>query len=174
MLKLFQIILLFAVLLSLPVFCPAQPDQQIPETTEHVRYMVLDKGWPVHRIRFYPGQNLMFKLKGERGWNYGRIQMVHKNAVTVMDATIPFSEIRKISIRRNNYRNNFANLTAGSLIGGGALWMVMGGINTIDNRNGEGAVLSYAGAGAVVLGLGLRTLTKRTFRISGNKRLRSI
>ncbi len=161
-------------LLSLPCFCLAQPNQQVPADTTHVRYMVLDKGWPVHRIRFYPGEKLMFKLKGERGWYRGRIQMVHKNSITVMDVTIPFSEIKKIRIVRDGYRNNFANLTAASLIGGGVMWIVYGGINALDGKNGEGATLSYAGAGAIVLGFGVRAINKRTFKISGNKRLKSI
>ena len=153
---------------------PVWAQTGVPAKTQHARYLVLERKWPFKRIRFYPGEKLAFKLKHESGWNRGTIQAVHKSSLVIVDAEIPFSDIRKIRTARSDYLGGFATLSANSLISGGILWVVLGGIRELEGTGDGGEWLAGAGAGAVLLGLATRQLTRHTWRVGRNYRLKSI
>ena len=157
---------------------PAAPP--VPVNDLQHRYLVLDTSWPLKRERFYPGQVFMFKLKDEPGWHRGRIQWVYPKSIYVLDANIPLSDIQKVRIQRNGYWQNFGSLTSASLVGGGILFIILGGLNELrvqtdpEYEGDGGKYLAIAGAGALVTGTGLRLINKRTYKIGRRHLLRTI
>jgi hypothetical protein len=131
------------------------------------RYLVLDKPGLNKRIRFYPGQRISFKLKGENYRYNAVLQAVGEKSILVMDAPIFLDEIRKIYYTKPG---TFLPLSAGSLTGGGILFALMGAYNGLTRNNPD---LVVVGAAAFVTGQAIRPLYKRTFRIRGNRRLRT-
>jgi hypothetical protein len=167
-LRLAWVVLLFAfALCSLPA-AGQSPGLGLDAENTDRRYLVLDKPGLNKRIRFYPGQRIRFKLKGENYRYNAVLQAVGEKSIMVMDTPIFLDEIRKVYYTKPG---TFLPLSAGSLTGGGILFVLMGVYNGLAHNNPD---LIVPGAAAFVTGMALRPFYQRSFRIGGNRRLRTL
>lgn len=132
------------------------------------RYLVLDKPGLNKRIRFYPGQRIRFKLKGESYKYNAVLQAVGEKSIVIYDAPIFLDEIHTIYYTKPIY---ILPVASAAFTGGGILFAGLGVINEISRNNPD---LVVAGAGLVLLGQALKPLYKRKYRIRGNRRLRTL
>lgn len=63
------------------------------------RFLALEKRGKNKRIRFYPGDKIVFQLKNDPNIYQPIIEQVSDNSITVYDTKIPLSEIKYIYIR---------------------------------------------------------------------------
>ena len=143
-----------------------------------VRYfMVLDKPGKVHRLRFYTGNKIAFKLHGEKRRYFGQITDIKKNSLVVWDAEIPLRDIRKIKINNPGGAASGLNFLGRLLQGAGGLFAVVGLSNyLLDVEYGDGSLesLKYSLSALAVGQVMSRSSRQRTYKLNANRRLKTI
>jgi hypothetical protein len=148
------------------------------EPPQEVKYfMVLDKPGHIHRIRFYAGNSIAFKLHGERGRYNGQITAIKKHSIVLWDAEIPIRDIQKIKIIRSGGAAGGINFLGRLLQGAGGLFTIVSLSNyALDVEYGDDSLefLKYTVSAMVVGSVITRTSRNRTYKINQNRRLKTI
>ena len=96
----------------------AQPGPDLADVARpHVRYLVLDKPGFTKRIRFYPGDELRFRLKNDRVRYRGELQAVREKSIIILNAEILLSDISSVMVSRKSEGSACVGRSAGSLAG---------------------------------------------------------
>ncbi len=161
------LLLLVCPLLNLPARGQETNPLLFPDTSTG-RYLVLDKPGFVKRIRFYPGTRIKFKLKGESTKYEAVLQAVGEKSIIVFDTPIFLDEISKIYYTKPG---SFLPLASGSLTSGGFLFALLGSLNGLTRNNFD---LIVPGVLFVALGQAVKPFYQKSYRIKGNRRLRTL
>lgn len=150
---------LLLLLLSFDSFC------------QHQKYLVLDKPGRVKRIRFYVGDEINFKLKGENIKYKDIITAITDSTIYIRGTHIKLSEIKSIIITSENGLLNSAIYT---LPRAGAVYFIADTFNSWFSRDQIEISKSAIVVGSALIGssLILRTFRKRTYRINNFRSLR--
>ncbi len=181
MAKFFILVLLGSLLKAYPGFGQTVDSVRAGATlsspTEVKYFMVLDKPGRTHRIRFYAGNNITFKLHGEKRRYHGQITTIKQHSLVLWDAEIPLRDIQKIRIVRTGNAASGINFLGRLLQGAGGLFTIVGLSNyALDVEDGDNSLtfLQYS-VGALVTGSIInRTSRNRTYKINQNRRLKTI
>lgn len=144
------------------------------------RYLALDvhrRFGKVKRLRFYRGNQLVFKLKGGKDKYKANIQDVRTDEIGILGGSIPFKNIDKIIVRNPNW---FVH--AGSVLFpvAGIGYFAMDMINpALDDQSGtkpftihrEAVIISST---LVLSGIILRFFKRRIYKINKRRILRSM
>lgn len=135
------------------------------------KYLVLDKPGRIKRLRYYAGDEVIFKLKGDKTTYSTIIQSVGDSTIKVRDTDIPIKDIRAI-IRHNE--NGFLYQAARILPKAGILYFLGDTFNPIfrgekPNVSRSGVII---GSSLFIGGNALRLFKKRTFRINNYRTLK--
>lgn len=88
-----------------------------PKKQEIRRFLVLEKNGINKRIRFYEGQELQFKLKGDVVRNKTIIQKIEEKSIIIQDVNIDLADFQSVRINTSSYYPNlfkFATLVGGA------------------------------------------------------------
>ena len=163
-------------------FCQITGLGQTPDTVQNnpaaVNYfMVLDKPGNVQRIRFYNGNQIAFKLVGEKGRYHEQITRIKNHSIILWEAEIPIRDIEKISIVKTGGTAGGLSFLGRLLQGAGGLFTLVSiGNYLLDVESGENSVafLKYS-ASAFVSGYFLsRSSRNRMYKINEKRRLKTI
>jgi hypothetical protein len=139
-------------------------------------YLVLDKPGNITRLRFYTGQQLNFRLTGERQNYSGVITDIKKDAIVLHYTEIPLNEIERITIPQRANTGRFLYGFGNGLRGVGSLFFLVGASNYVlkpqDRENGR--ITAQGGLGAFLAGQLFRGFNKRTYRLNHNRQLKTI
>lgn len=141
------------------------------ESFSQERYLVLDKPGRIKRIRYYTGDEIIFKLKGDKTTYNTIIQAVGDSTIKVRDTSIPIQGIH--SITRHN-ENGFLYQAARILPKAGILYFLADTFNPVfrgekPNVSRSGVIV---GSTLFVGGNALRLFKKRTFRINNYRTIK--
>lgn len=144
------------------------------ELTPRAKFLALEKKGAVKRIRFFKGDQIHFKLKGDKYRYHKVITAIDDNTITVAGTKIPIKNIRSVTIY-----NDLWLIHQGSkyLPIAGAAYLLIDLINPL-LTNGGGRDLRITPGTAIVsgsltaAGLALNIFKKRTFRMGKNKYLK--
>lgn len=136
-------------------------------------YLTLNKPGIKKRIRFYIGDELKFKLKGEGFRRTATITAIDSNSVTINGlAAIPLEDFKMIHLEKDDYFANLSRTAHASGTGGGLLFMTLGGIGTIAGV-GQGFPMLVTGGIFFVTGQIFRLFTRRNYRLNSYRYLRT-
>ncbi|MGB3618643.1 MAG: hypothetical protein WBA12_11040 [Catalinimonas sp.] len=135
--------------------------------------LVLDKPGLRKRLRFYPGEELTFKLKEDDYMYRTTIQGGGPGYVVLMDAAVPVEEFRRIYVEKEGY--GFHLLKTGARNGTGA-GIAVGALGLVMLPFMPDAGLQMLTGGAVLFGVGqaLRLTYRRSYRIDRRRTLRTM
>jgi hypothetical protein len=155
--------LLFIILL---VCCVAPPIFSQGE-----KYLALDKPGRVKRIRFYMGDELTFKLKGDKTMYSSTIEAVGDSTITIRETQIPIKDIALIKLPKEA---GFINQAIYILPRAGILYFLADTFNPVFRGGSPDVSRSgiVVGGSFIAGGLILKLLNKRKFRINNYRSLR--
>ncbi len=137
------------------------------------KYLALDKPGRVKRIRFYTGDEIALKLKGDKRLYEEVIANIGDSTITLLGTQIPLRDIRAIVVR---HEGGLAHQAVRKLPIAGLLYFLAATFNPLlqgqplrVNRSGL-----IVGGAMVAGGQLLRPLLKRTYRINSFRRLRTL
>ncbi len=137
-------------------------------------YLTLNKPGIKKRIRFYIGEELKFKLKGEDFKRTATITAIDSNSITINGlAKIPLEEFKMIHVRKNGYFANLSRTAQASGTGGGILFMALGGLGTVLGV-GEANTMLVGGGVLFITGQIFSIFTKRNYKLNSYRYLRSV
>jgi len=156
--------------------CLAQEPNILNRTDSEKRYyLVLDKPGKVSRIRFYAGNNLAFKLTGEKRRYVAKISAIHKRSLVVLDSEIALTEIEQITVPQHALIGKILYGFGNVLRGAGSLFTLVGGSNYLITKDKEnGRVTAQAGLTSLIVGQLFRNFNKRTYKINQHRQLKTI
>jgi hypothetical protein len=143
------------------------------EALTQQKYLVLDKPGRVKRIRFYVGDEISFRLTGDRMVITDQITAVTDTSIVIRNTHVPIREISAIIIR---YDNNLLNQAIYFLPRAGIVFFLADTINPLLNW-GELRVSRWGvtvGGSMVASSFVLRAFRTRTYRINDSRRLRTL
>ncbi|MTI22195.1 hypothetical protein E1176_14280 [Fulvivirga sp. RKSG066] len=133
------------------------------------RYLVLKRRNHVLH-QFAPGDDISFKLKGEKVFNNGLIIGFSDNSIKLHYNEISFDEIEKIKLP---YRDShFISLFSGLAVTGGVLFIGLDQANQLlvqGNGLGPSEETLMISGGLIGTGLLLQLFVKKKFKITGRK-----
>ncbi len=151
------------------------PEQNVPAEVRY--FLVLDKPGRVSRIRFYTGNQITFKLTGEKQIYSGQITGINKNSLVMWDTEIPLRDIQKIRLTNTSTVSSGLQFLGRLLKSGGLLFTVVGGGNyLLNDERGDNTLtfLKYT-AGSFIIGQLLTSTSRnRTYKINERNRLKTI
>ena len=151
------------------------PEKIMPEEIKY--FLVLDKPGRVNRIRFYTGNQISFKLTGEKRTYSGQITGINKHSLVMWDTEIPLRDIRKIRLTNTSPVSSGLQFLGKLLKNGGLFLSVVGAGNyALNVEPGDNTLtfLKYT-AGSFVIGhLLTSTSRNRTYKINERNRLKTI
>ena len=134
-------------------------------------YLVMDKPGRIKRIRYYTGDEIIFKLKGDKTTYSTILQAVGDSSIKVRDTNIPVKDIRSI-IRHSE--NGFLYQVARILPKAGILYFVADTFNPI--FRGEKPSISRSGiivGGSLFAGgQALKLFRKKTLKVNSYRTLK--
>ncbi len=129
-------------------------------------YLTLNKPGKKKRLRFYIGDELKFKLRGESFRRTAIITGIDSSSVTINGlAKIPLEEFKMIHVQKDDYFANLSRTAVSSGTGGGLLFMTLGGLATVVGV-GQGLPMLVGGGIMFVTGQIFRIFTKRNYRLN--------
>ncbi|WP_291725658.1 hypothetical protein [Bernardetia sp.] len=159
--------LLLSLSFLLLFICSDEAFSQLQKEQEY--YLTLIKPGKKKRIRFYVGEELKFKLKGEKFKRKATITAIDSNSVSINGlATIPLEDFKIIQVNKKT-------ITKIRHIGekGGIVFAALGGINTLFKIQGSEAMI-YGGATSFVLAQILRLFENRNYKLNSYRHLRAV
>ncbi len=153
----------------------AASEKTIPAEVRY--FLVLDKPGRVNRIRFYTGNNITFKLTGEKRAYSGQITDINKYSIVMWDTEIPLRDIRKIRLTNTSAFSSGIKLLGQLLKNGGLFLSVIGAGNyAINVEPGDNTLtfLKYTVSSFVIGQLLTSTSRNRTYKINERNRLKTI
>lgn len=141
------------------------------ESVGQDKYLVLDKPGRIKRIRYYTGDEIIFKLKGDKTTYSTLIQAVADSSIRVRDTDISIKDIRAI-IRHSE--NGFLYQASRILPKAGILYFLADTFNPI--FRGEKPHVSRSGVvvGSTLFlgGNALKLFRKRTLKVNNYRTLK--
>jgi hypothetical protein len=141
------------------------------ESFSQEKYLVMDKPGHIKRIRYYTGDEIIFKLKGDKTTYSTIIQAVGDSTIRVRDTDIPVNNIRSI-IRHTE--NGFLYQASRILPKAGILYFLADTFNPI--FRGEKPHVSRSGVvvGSTLFlgGNALKLFRKRTLKVNNYRTLK--
>jgi hypothetical protein len=136
------------------------------------KYLVLDKPGSIKRIRFFVGNEITFRLKGDNMVYHEVISAVDDSSFTIYGTKVLVREVDRIILRKEGW---FLNQGSVLLPAAGLLYFLADNVNPAI-RGGEHFGISrgsvIVGASLISAGIVLRIFQKRQHKIGKNKRLR--
>lgn len=133
------------------------------------KQLVLLKGEKV-KLRLYPGDEIVYRLKGSKKIHRSYVNNVFDTAVMVHKDIVPFHKIDRVYFRQSS----FANVIGGLLVTGGVGYFLIDIINVAlvqgDKYETDGSV-TKASITLVAVGLPMLLIHKKSQRIKGRFRL---
>ena len=122
-------------------------------------------------LRLYPGDEIIFSLKGEKEPIRSYVNNISDSSVTIHRDEIAFHSIDRIYFTRGN----FMNVVGGLMVVGGIAYFAIDQFNLVV-VHGEGFDIdqnvSIASASLIGVGLPLMLLKKKSQKVGGRFRLR--
>jgi hypothetical protein len=141
------------------------------ESFSQEKYLVLDKPGRIKRIRYYSGDEIIFKLKGDITTYSTMIQAIGDSTILVRDTPIPIRNIHSIT---KHSENGFLYQAARILPKAGMLYFLADTFNPV--FRGEKPDISRSGVvvgGTLIAGgYALKLFRKRTYRINNYRTLK--
>jgi hypothetical protein len=135
------------------------------------KYLVLDKPGRIKRIRYYTGDEIMFRLRGDKTTYSNIIQAIGDSTIKVRDTDVSIREIHSI-IRYSD--NGFLYQIARILPKAGMLYFLADTFNPI--FRGEKPDISRSGVvvGSTLIATGytIRLFRKRTLKINNYRTIK--
>jgi hypothetical protein len=150
---------LLAVIVNVTVIMPVFGQKQL----------VVLKGQKV-LLRLYPGDDIVFKLKGDKKVQRSYVNNIFDTAVVAHKQVIPFYKIDRLYFQRGNLLNVFGGL----LVGGGAGFFLIDQLNNVAvQHNDLDFEKSVAIPSAIMVGTGLplMLMKKKSTKLGGKYRV---
>lgn len=138
------------------------------EKERKARFLVLEKPGKVKRLRFFVGDKLIFHLKNDHTRYNATIEAIQDSSITVRGIQIPLSEFRSITVFPHRPWSSL--LSSAALIGGTGYFL----IDLVNHSFTPLRSSWYILGGGLLVGLGLKTTLKRTYRLNNRRYLRTI
>ena len=136
-------------------------------------YLTLNKPGRKKRIRFYIGDELKFKLKGEGFRRTATITAIDSNSITINGAAkIPLEDFKIIHVRKDDYFANLSRTARASGTGGGLLFITLGGVGTVLGI-GQAVPMLVGGGLLFITGQIFGVFTRRSYRLNSYRYLRT-
>ncbi|QHT70081.1 hypothetical protein GXP67_27260 [Rhodocytophaga rosea] len=137
------------------------------------RFLILDKPGHVKRLRYYAGDELIFKLKGDRMKYKDVIEAVGDSTIKVRGADIPLRDIKSV-IRYK--QGGMLDQAIYILPRAGLLYFLADTFNPVFRGNDPDISRSgiVVGSSFIAGGLLLKLAKKRNYRINNFRRLRTL
>lgn len=133
-------------------------------------YLLLQKTGTPNSVVFHEGEEIRYRLRGERNFRHGLIQGFGQNVIRFHYLEVPLSEIETIDISRKEYtRFHFRSSGTKVMIAGAAFLVLDWG----NQQEVSPATLTISGS-MIAAGFILRLLQKRKFTPGGRYRLEII
>jgi hypothetical protein len=143
----------------------------IPDSLAQENYLVLDKPGRIKRIRYYTGDEIIFRLKGDKTKYSTILQAIGDSTIRVRDTDIPVKDIRSVT---RYSENGFLYQIARILPKAGILYFAADTFNPI--FRGEKPSVSRSGVivggSLFVGGQALKLFRKRTFKVNSYRTLK--
>jgi hypothetical protein len=139
-----------------------------------IYYLALDKPRGEKRIRYYPGNEIFFKMKGENFTRKATILEVRPSIFMVNGGEVAIGDVHSVTIHKKNglFRQALVYLPAA-----GILYFLMDSLNPA-NTGREGFYPNQGtfivSGGLVGAGLALQFFKKRTYRIGERNMLKTL
>ncbi len=169
--KLIKVTFLFFVLFF--IFIGGDVFSQVNQNSKEY-YLTLNKPGKKKRIRFYVGDELKFKLKGEGFKRKATITAIDSVSITINGlAKIPLEEFKMIHVEKSNYFAGLSRAAHASGTGGGILFGILGGIATLLNVE-KGETMIYGGGVLFATGQFFGLFKSRNYKLNSYRYLRSV
>jgi hypothetical protein len=136
------------------------------------KYLVLDKPGKVKRIRFFVGNEITFRLKGDPVLYRDVITAVDDSSFTIFGTKVLIKDVDRIILRSQSW---FVNQGSFLLPAAGVIYFLADNLNPVI-QGGEKLAISrgsvIVSASLIGAGLVLRLFQKKEHRIRKSKRLR--
>ena len=140
-----------------------------PVAAHSQKQLVLLKGEKV-KLRLYPGDEIVFRLKGSKEIRKSYINNLLDTAVMLHQDIVPYHQIDRIYFRQSS----FANVIGGLLVVGGVGYFLIDYINVAlvqgDSYDADDSVVK-ASITMVAIGLPMMLIHKKSQKIGGQFRL---
>ncbi|MBC7921140.1 MAG: hypothetical protein H7Z75_08600 [Ferruginibacter sp.] len=150
------------------------PKKALPPTVsfQPQKYLALDKPGRMKRIRFFVGNEITFRLKGDPVTYHDVIAAVDDSSFTIFGTKVPLREVDRIVVRNQGW---FLNQGAALLPLAGGIYFLADNLNPVLSGDGGFAIHRgsvVVGAGLVGAGLILRIFQVRQHKMNKRKQLR--
>lgn len=137
------------------------------------RYLVLDKPGHIKRLRYYAGDDLIFKLKGDKMKYKDIIEAIGDSSIRIKGTDIPIKDIRAV-IRYKE--GGMLDQAIYILPRAGIVYFLADTFNPVFLGGDPGISRSgiVIGSSFVATGLLLKLAKKRTYRINNFRTLRTL
>lgn len=146
--------------------------QQVSPLFRPGKYLVLDKPGKVKRIRYFVGNEITFRLKGDPVLYRDVIAAVDDSSFTIFGTKVLIRDVDRVILRSHSWLVNQGSVL---LPAAGIIYFLADNLNPVI-QGGEKLTVSrgsvIVSAGLIGAGLALRLLHKKVHRIGKNKRLR--
>jgi hypothetical protein len=135
------------------------------------KYLVLDKPGKQKRVRFFVGNEITFRLKGDKVVYQEAITAIDDSSFTIFGTKVLIREVDRVILRSDNF---FINVGSRYLPAAGIIYFLADNLNPVFQGysfkvDPNSAII---GASLVTVGLVLKQFQKRKHKIGKNKRLR--
>lgn len=136
------------------------------------KQLVLLKNQKV-RLRLYPGDEIVYRLKGSRTVHTSYVNNLFDTAVMIHQEIVPYHKIDRIYFKQRN----LLNLVGGFLVTGAVAYFVLDQVNeTVVQHNDANIDKNVARASIIMtaVGLPMMLLHKKSQRIGGRYRVLTV
>lgn len=137
------------------------------------KYLVFDKPGLVKRVRFHNGDQISFRLAGQKGFQQDVIVDIQSSNLILENAgAIHVDSITHFAMKNQNGFAKFRSVLSGVLVTAGIGYLIIDSFNNvIDNRDVFDKNTIAVAVPLVVTGLIIKPWAKRKHKIANNKRL---
>ncbi len=158
-----------------------QEEEQVPteanpeEEPPPIYYLALDKPRGKKRIRYYAGNEIFFRMKGESFTRKATILEIKPGIFIINEGEVSINDVHSITIHRK--RTPFFRSALTYIPVAGVAYFLMDSLNPA-NTGREGFYPNQGtymvGGGLLGLGIALHLLKKRTYRIGERNMLKTL
>lgn len=143
----------------------------LPKKEKEIRrFLALEKNGIDKRLRFYEGQEIQFRLKGDDRRNKAKIQKINEKSLIIQEVEIPLEEIESFRINTSSF---YPNLFKFATLAGGVGYLGLDIVNNGVEMTRQSVITPAIFLGTHLL-LRIFYPNRKTYKLGGQKYLKTI
>ncbi len=142
------------------------------------RYLVLNKPGHIKRIRFVEGDELSFRLKGDKKRYTAEISKIYPDAILFGEVYVPLKNIRSVRYHKDTYLANMVRISSITAVNAGltiaGIGLASGMVNAASNDGPVYNSLLLGGLWLAGSGTVIKPLYRRNYKLGPNRWLSTI